>query len=254
MNVNDLKYLFNLPPEKIIEWYKNKGLVLNWDWNETWQDAHARSFTVAKVMKLDILQDVHNAMIERFEKGTTFRKFQRKLEPILRSKGWWGKVKAKDVPGYDPNSNVDPEKIVQLGSPYRLKKIFRINSNVAYNSERYNFQMEDAVNRPYWQYVQVMRETKRTSHNKFHLLVFHYADPIWDILYPPNDWNCGCRVRTLSAAEVEKQKLTISVGSDYLEYAQSIIPEEWRYNPGKTAFQVDLGKYDSKIAKQYGET
>jgi len=251
MTLKDLKYLFNSPPEKIIEWYRNKKLLLNWNWWETWKDAHSHSFSVAKVMKLDILQDIKNALLKRFEKGETFRQFRRRLEPYLRSKGWWGKVKAIDVPGADPDSLEDPEEVVQLGSPHRLKTIFRVNSIVAFNSGRYKFQIEDAVNRPYWQYVQIMRETKRAAHNKFHLKVFHYSDPIWDILYPPNDWNCGCRVRSFNSGDLERLKLEVSLGSDWMEIATEIIPEEWRYNPGKTSFPLDLDKYDPDIASKY---
>lgn len=251
MTLEDLKYLLELPPEEIINWYKAKGLRLNWNWYETWQDANAHTFTVAKVMKMDILQDIHDEMINKFETGETFRMFRKNLEPKLRAKGWWGKVKAKDVPGYNPASGIDPEKEVQLGSPHRLKTIFSTNANVAFNSNRYQFQLEDAVNRPYWQYVQIERKTKRETHSRFHLLVFHYSDPIWDVLYPPNDWQCGCRIRTLSAVDLQRKKLTVSLGSDYLDFANTVIPEEWRYNPGKTAFQVNLNNYDPSISSKY---
>lgn len=251
MTLEDIQLLLNMPPEEIIIWFRQKGLRTNWDWYETWQDAHAQTFTVAKVMKMDILQDIKEAMVERFENGETFEQFKRKLEPILKEKGWWGKVKAKDVPGVDTDSLDEPDKIVQLGSPHRLATIYRVNTNVAFNSAHYKFQIENAVNRPYWQYLQIQRESKRKTHAKLHKLVFMYNDPIWDIIYPPNDWNCGCRVKALDKKELDRLGLSVSNGSDYLEFVNSIIPEEWRYNPGKTAFQVDLSKYDSDIAKQY---
>lgn len=246
MTDQQIKFLLALPPEQIVNWYKSKGLALVWKWNELWQDAHNYSFTVAKVMKLDILQDLKDEVDKIFEQGITFEQFRKNLEPILKSKGWWGKVKAGDVPGYDPDSGIDPNKIVQLGSPARLKLIYRVNSSVAYNSQRYKSQWANRESRPYWWYQQLQRETKRKSHEKFHNKVFLATDPIWDKIYPPNGWNCMCSVRALTRSEFEERKLKLYDGSQF-DFDDKIIPEEWQYNPGKTAFKPDLNKYDEEF-------
>ncbi|MFB9086086.1 phage minor head protein [Erwinia tracheiphila] len=56
---------------------------------------------------------------------------------------------------------------------------------------------------PYWQYLAILDGNTRKSHAAMHGRVFRFDDPIWDTFYPPNDWGCRCRVRTLTAAQVK---------------------------------------------------
>jgi len=250
MTPDQLKFLLSLRPEQIYQWFRSKGLVTSWRWDEVWQQAHQKSFTVAKVMKLDILQDLKNEVEKIFDSGITFEQFRKNLEPILKKNGWWGKVKASDVPGYDPSSGIDPNKIVQLGSPHRLKTIYRVNASVGYNSACFKSQWANRGSRPYWWYIQLDRPTKRISHEPFDDKVFMCDDPIWNIIYPPSGWFCMCSVRALTKDEVEQHGLKIYNGDEF-SAAISKIPPEWAYNPGKENFKPDLSKYDKDIASQY---
>ncbi len=247
MNADQLKYLLSLPPEEIVKWYKSKGYAFSWKWEDVWQEAHARAFTVSKVMKLDILQELKDEVDKIFTHGLTFEQFRKDLEPNLKRLGWWGKVRADEVPGYDPASGGDPNKIVQLGSPRRLQTIFQTNSNVAYNSGRYKFQIQNAVNRPYWLYNQLERKHKRKAHAVYANKVFMFDDPIWNIIYPPNRWGCGCYVIALTKEEVEARGLKVCKGSD----ERIDVAEGWDYNPGKSYYKPDPAKYDKEIFAQY---
>jgi hypothetical protein len=244
----NLSYLLNLKPEEIMKWFESKGNVISWDWHEVYAQAHARAFAVTKAMKLDILQTIRDETTKIYSEGITPQEYRKNLEPMLKRLGWWGKQKAKDVPGYDPKSGVDPEKVVQLGSPYRLNKIFRINSTVAYNAARYKFQMENTATHPYLQYIQVQRPSKRDEHAIYDKKVFRYNDPIVSIIYPPSDWECKCRMVGKSKDDLKKEGLKVSSGKDF---DTSDIPEEWRHNPGEAVFFPDLNKYDYDIAVQY---
>lgn len=248
-----ISYLFNLAPEEIIRWYESKGNTFSWNWQDVWQSAHTRSFTVAKVMKLDILQSIRDEVNKIFKDGITYQQFERDLEPILKRLGWWGRVKAKDVPGYIPSPDIDPEKIVQLGSPRRLKTIYMVNSIIGYNAGQYNSDIQNVKSRPYWMYVQIDRETKRKSHTVFASKVFMWNDPIWKIIYPPSDWMCGCYVKPLTELEFKNRKLKLSKGEDFIAKAKKNIPEEWQYNPAEeyTTWQPDLNKYDDDIKALY---
>ena len=247
MNENDLKYLLTLPPEEIVKWYSSKSYTFSWNWRDVWQDAHVRAFTVAKVMKLDILQSIKNEVDKIFKEGITYDEFVKNLEPELKDLGWWDKVRADQVPGYDPKSGVDPSKIIQLGSPRRLATIYQTNANVAYNAARYKFQIQNINSRPYWLYNQIDRPSKRKAHARYAGKVFMADDPIWDKIYPPNGFNCGCFVTALTADEVAARGLIVQNGAN----VKVKVGEGWGYNPGKELFTPDLTQYDADLSAAY---
>lgn len=249
MTNDSLKYLLTLPPEQIVQWYKSKGYTFSWNWKDVWQEAHARAFTVAKVMKLDILQELKDEVDKIFTKGITYEQFKRDLEPILKLLGWWGKVKVKDVPGFDAERSrgTDPESYVQLGSPSRLKTIYTTNANVAYSAGNYKSLIEVVGEYPYWLYNQIERKHKRKAHANYAGKVFMWNDPIWDIIFPPNGFFCGCYVTSLTKAEVEARGLKVWNGTE----VAIKVEEGWDYNPGKSYYQPDLSKYDKSLVKQF---
>ena len=106
-----------LPPAEAIRFFERKGYAIGFDWRDVWQHEHAAAFTVAKAMRVDILEDIRGAVETALKDGTTFADFKKNLEPTLAAKGWWGR-----------KTMVDPltgeRKIVQLGSPRRLRIIF----------------------------------------------------------------------------------------------------------------------------------
>ena len=69
----DLKGLFKLSPTLAIKYLKKKHNKVSWDWYDIWQEAHNKSFTVAKAMREDILQDIKEAVEKMFE-GTKVAK------------------------------------------------------------------------------------------------------------------------------------------------------------------------------------
>jgi len=46
----------------------------------------------------------------------------------------------------------------------------------------------------YWEYRTVGDNRVRPAHEKLHGKVFAKDDPIWNTIYPPNDWGCRCTV------------------------------------------------------------
>lgn len=92
----DLMYAIGLPPEKAIEYFRSKGYQITWNWYEMLNEAHAKAFTVAKAMNLDILQDIRGMVQKSLDEGITSETFVKELEPTLKAKGWWGKVMGED--------------------------------------------------------------------------------------------------------------------------------------------------------------
>lgn len=198
----DLGYAFGLPPRRAIEYFKSKGYEISWNWWETWQAAHARSFTVAKAARLDILADIRSEVQRALDEGITAREFAVALEPRLKAKGWWGRQVVVDPAG--------GAEMAQLGSPRRLKTIYRTNLRVARAQARQQIQRDTADTRPYWMYDAMDDARTRPEHAALDGLVFRHDDPFWDTHYPPNGFNCRCRVRAFTAEEVEARGLTVS--------------------------------------------
>ena len=178
----DLAYAIGLPPHEAIEYFEAKGYKITWNWYDLWEQAHAKAFTVAKVMRMDILMDIREMINKALKEGITFEQFKKELEPKLRAKGWWG---VKFVS--HPDGKV--ERIVE-GTPWRLETIFRTNMQSAYMAGRYKAFMENVDDRPYWQYVAVLDRKTRPAHRALHGKVFRYDDPFWQTHFPPNGFNC----------------------------------------------------------------
>lgn len=159
--------------------------------------AHARAFTVAKVMDVDILRDIRHGLLDALQQGHTLQTFEANLKPLLQAKGWWGKDVVVDPDTLDA-------QLVQLGSSRRLKTIYQTNLQSAYMAGRHKRQQQaDAF--PYMMYVAVMDSRTRPSHAALNGRVFAKDDPIWDSHYPPNGYNCRCRTRALTRGQVERE-------------------------------------------------
>jgi len=256
MNKPDLSAVFGLPPEKAIEYFQSKGYQLTWDWKELWQESQAKAFTVAKVMNTDILNDIRGALDDALNNGTTFQEFEKNLTPILQDKGWWGKTE-------HVNTLTGETGTAQLGSPRRLKTIYQTNLQTAYMAGRYRSMMESTDTHPNWQYVAVLDGRTRPMHRAMNGRVFRYDDPMWDAMFPPNGFNCRCRVNPLTDAAIQKDGLNVESSKDRLIDHNismkdgTVVPVKalrikvdgqdrlffpdagWSYNPGKSVFGND---------------
>lgn len=253
----DLGYAATLEPKEAIAYFRAKGQHIGWNWYDTAVDVHARSFTVAKAARMDILITIQDEVNRAIAQGVSQQEFIDTLAPRLKKLGWWGKQVIVDSAGN--------AETVQLGSPRRLALIYNVNTRVAYNVGRYAQLMNSTDTHPFWQYVAVMDSRTRPSHAALNGLVFRYDDPFWKTHYPPNGWNCRCRVRALSQARMDALGLKATQGDKYLttkkvqaavnkatgeiidmdvttfaDGAHVMTPDVgWSYNPGSAAFGLD---------------
>jgi SPP1 gp7 family putative phage head morphogenesis protein len=259
-----LSTLFDMEPKDAVSYLKSKGYVISDRWFEVLTSAHAKSFTVAKAMRLDILETIRGSLDEALASGMTERDFVKQLTPELQKAGWWGKQTWVDGSGN--------ARTVQLGSPHRLKTIYRTNMQTSFMAGRYRRYKANADAKPYWMYVAVLDGNTRPEHRKLNGRVFRHDDPIWSSLFPPNGWGCRCRVRALSEAQVKRMGLTVESSEGYLENYQAeagvdertgevsmvdqvtvtlprvdgkpggkMTPDVgWAYNPGEAAYGADM--------------
>lgn len=208
----DLGYALRLEPKLAVDYLQSKGYNITWNWQEQLEAAHARAFTVAKATKAEVLETLRLSVENAIKNGVSERDFIKNLQPELERLGWWGKKKIIDERG--------KEQTVQLGSPHRLKRTLRTNKITAYHAGRYAEQMANTDEQPYWQYVAVSDSRTRASHLALNMKIYRYDDPIWQTMYPPNDWGCRCRVRALSEFRMQKYGLKPS-------RSEGLIKEDW---------------------------
>lgn len=261
----DLGYAYTLKPEEAIKYFESKGYVIGFRWHDVKDIAHARAFTVAGVLKLDVLKDIRDGLTAALADGGTFREFAAQLEPLLESKGWLGKKLIVDKDTGELHGR-------QL-TPRRLRTIFDTNIQSSYNAGRYQQQMANAADRPYFERVAVMDLHTRPKHAALNGFTARADDPVWEYFYAPDGYGCRCRIRARSASDVEKYGLTVQssegrlveVEQEYGQPGQTIrtmglkMPDGsvytadpgFGFNPGKVAWQPELEKYDYRSARQY---
>lgn len=192
-----------LPFNDAIKAFRAKGYRTTFDHQEMMGEEHAFSFTVAKAMQRDILQDIRAAVDDAIAKGQSLDTFRKTLRPTLQEKGWWG-VKTM----IDPDTGEERE--VRLGSSRRLKTIYETNMRTSYASGHWEQVQRTKDVFPYLRYVSVMDGRERPAHRALHDTVKPVDDPFWDDHYPPNGWGCRCSVQQLSESDVQRLGLKVT--------------------------------------------
>lgn len=259
----NLGYAVKLEPEAAVDYFRAKGYAVTDDWREMLHEQHARAFTVAKATGGDVLTTIRSAVDDALANGVTERQFMKQLAPELQRLGWWGHVDKEAADGSTAS--------VQLGSPARLKTIYRTNMITAYQSGRYLAQQASSDTRPYWTWVAIIDERTRASSHELNGKTFLSTDPFWDSFYPPIEWGDRCRIRSTSARRLKENGLsvessdglltpmTVDAGTDAIsgvnyqsEVMQFRCKDEngktvnlspapgWSYNVGSAAFGTDV--------------
>jgi SPP1 gp7 family putative phage head morphogenesis protein len=193
---NSLGFAFNLPPEQAVNFLNSKISQESWSWTDVWEKAHEKTFTIAKTLNADVLEDLRSAVEDALANGTPFNEFQKNLEPILKSKGWWGSALTPDG------------EVVHLGTPWRLETIFRTNILSSYQAGRQN-QMNEVLAKPnsrfkYKKYVAIRDLRTRPTHAQLNGKIFPADHDFWTTHTPPNGFNCRCDVVLVSQKEYER--------------------------------------------------
>ena len=203
-NSVDLSYAIGLPHEEAIRYFEQKGYAIGFNYHEVWAQAHARAFTVAGVLKLDVLTDIQNALKEALKNGQTLRQFEKSLLPVLTQKGWIGNGLVADQQTGELQGKQLP--------PRRMETIFRTNMQSSYMAGRYQTMQANVDDRPYWQYWAIMDKRTRPAHAMMNGRVFRADDPIWGTIYPPNGYRCRCSVRAFNQGDLDKRNLAVKIG------------------------------------------
>lgn len=198
----NLSDLFGMRPEAAISYLKSKGLHIGWNWQDTLDEAHARSFTIAKMTDISLLADTRRAIVKAMESGGGYQDFVRQIKPLMQEKGWWGKQTVINPYG--------DQQEVQLGSPRRLRTIYHTNRRIAVMAAQYQRMLEAVETHPYWQYWAILDGRTRKHHAAMHGTVYAWNDPFWQHNYPPNGYGCRCTVKALTRQNAETASIHTS--------------------------------------------
>lgn len=200
-----------LKPKEAIEFFQQKGYAIGFSWEDIWQSEHQAAFTVAKVAQLDILRDIREAFDASLQNGTTFNDFKKRLEPLLKEKGWWGKSEMTDP-------LTGEKKMVQLGSPKRLEVIFETNMRTAASEGQWQRIQDTKETFKYLRYNANNSEHPRMQHSGWDNLVLPVDDPFWQAHFPVKAYGCKCFVVSMTDKMVEQRNLTVSQSPRVPEY------------------------------------
>lgn len=183
-------------PQEALDYFRAKDLRPGFDYRDVWGEEHAHAFTVAKALRLDILEDIRSALDAALAEGQTFRQFAKEIKPTLQRKGWWG-IKA----AIDPATG--EKRLVQLGSPRRLKTIYRANLRSARAAGQWQRIQRTKASQPYLVYLLGPSRNHRDAHVTLQGLTLPVDDPAWQTVYPPNGYNCKCHIRQITRAAAD---------------------------------------------------
>ena len=240
-------------PREALDYFRAKDLRPGFDYRDVWGSEHAHAFTVAKAVQLDVLDDMREAVESALAQGQTFRQFSKELTPTLQKKGWWG-VRERIDPA-DPDGK--PRK-VQLGSPRRLRTIYRSNLRAARAAGQWQRIRRTTDTHPYLLYGLGPSERHRPQHVAWAGTLLPADDPWWQTHMPPNGWGCKCRVRQVSRREAERKGgVTERPPYDPVEWTnkrtgdvQTVdrgLDPAWAGNPGVDRERVLMDSLSGKI-------
>ncbi|EJF87173.1 phage minor head protein [Bartonella rattimassiliensis] len=231
--------LFKTAPKEVTRYFEAKALVPSFDWRDIAPEEHAFSFTVAKSVGYDILEDFKQAVGEAIKHQRPLQEFQKNLMPLLQEKGWWGKKLVRDP-------KTGEKSVVHLGSPRRLETVYWANTMSAHAAGEWERTQNNKEFLPYLTYALSSSEHKRLEHENWVGFTAPVDDPIWDWLYPPNGWRCKCSVRQVSRYEADnlgyeegtaplqvEQKVWHNKRTGRVEKIPKGIDPGWHLNPGK---------------------
>ena len=212
------EYNFNPePPKEALSFFRAKGLKPGFDHRDVWQQEHATAFTVAKAMKMDVLETIRDELDRSLAEGVTFEQFKKDITPTLQKQGWWGE-----------SEEVDPvtgeKKAVQLGSNRRLKTIYETNMRQARAAGQWQRAQRTKKRRPYLLYELGPSSEHREQHHAWHGICLHIDDPWWQTHMPMNGWGCKCRVRQVSKREYDRLASQGKISTE----SPAIETQEWK--------------------------
>lgn len=182
-------------PADVIQFWRSKNLKPGFDYRDTWEQEHSIAFSVAKVLRLDVLEALQDELDRAVEQGVPYKQFAKQVKPRMESLGWWA-----------PHEVTDPEtgKKARVDPPKRLKLVYDTNLRTSRQAAFWERAQRTKKTRPYLLYQVGPSERHREQHLAWHGLLLPIDDEFWQTHMPSNGYGCKCFARTVSQREADE--------------------------------------------------
>lgn len=222
-----------LAPADAIEAFRRRELLTSFAWQDVWQEEHARAFTVAKLLRMDLLKFVRDELDKAVAEGTSLTDFVRALRPRLAEAGWWG---TREV--IDPDTGQVARTTFDLS---RLRLIYDVNLRQSYAAgrwERIETAAEEAPSDTLIYYRTMRDERVRQSHRAWDGVALPANHPFWRTHYPPNGWRCRCVAYAVTRAQLDRLR---GAGMPVRTDAPPVVMVPWRNRQTGEVVNVPAG-------------
>lgn len=221
-------------PHEAIEYITSKGLATSYNWSEIYAQEHASKFTVAKIMELDVLDSIHQSVIDAVADGQTFHTFRKNMLEKLGEDGWGTYAQKDEVTG---------EELTRL-SDRRLKKVYQVNKTQSYHTGSWHRFETNKATHPYLRYRLGSSLKHRPEHKSFENLVLPVGDPFWQTHMPMNGWGCRCWVQSLTRDKAEKAGISDSPKIEYHDWENKSTGRKHKVPKGiSPGFEYNVGRH-----------
>ncbi|PZA07761.1 MULTISPECIES: phage minor head protein [unclassified Meiothermus] len=219
-------------PEAALEFFRSRLPVTDPEFRALSDAARRRAFFVAGLARLDLVQEVMNALDAALAEGETFERFRERLSQQV-ARAWGGQ------------------------SPHRLRTIFDTNLQMAYGAGRWRAANELRDSRPYWGLEVVLDGRTSSICRNLAGVVRPADDPFWTNHIPPLHFRCRTALVTYSAEQARGRVSQTVPDQPPLEgFGRPPDVEGWRprasdYDPELwAAFQYEQDRMGSMRAEQ----
>ena len=174
-----------MPFKRAVQFFKGLNVLDRASFERAQAAIKQRSFTVAGIMRDQMLRTLQDELVKAIQDGDDLRNFRKRIKPRLQQAGFMGQL----------GTLKDGKKALNAS---HVETVFRTNVLNTYNTGRYIHQTSPKVVAafPVWE-MRALPPTSpadRKTHFAANGTMLMANDPFWATAYPPYGFNCRCRV------------------------------------------------------------
>jgi len=161
-----------------VKFFLAKNIITKDQFDLLEKRARKYAFTVAKVDSERALEAIKTSLDDALSLGLPMAEWLNNVDSVLMNSG------------------------MHALNDFHLKTVFRNNMQTALNEGSMEMMKQADISEfPLWQYVAILDGRERPSHKENHGFTAPANDPVWQVLQPPLDHNCRCRIRPVHTSE-----------------------------------------------------